>query len=168
MTGCPYESDTALLKAEEGEKLDRSLRGEWTAFYKDGSADEIIISKADKRIFYINHKSIDENGRPRKSYGKFRIYATEIGDELIVNAEKKKGGHFFAKYEFEDKMSFNLYYVKEEFVKANFKKYDDPSPEALREFLSENLKNEDMWEMAAQFINHESEFYKMHDLNRGF
>ena len=158
MMGCPYQSDVEINTYEESLKVDKDLIGNWVAFHDDGSKEELIIEKIAKSVLSVVHKEIDNKNRFKGS-NRVRAYATDINGFTIFNIETKDAKYLFLKYAWVSKNVFYMQAVSETYVTNNFTA-DSVTTENLREFFSEHVNKEEMYEDKLEFYKKGSPDYE--------
>jgi len=158
LTGCPYDSKVELNTYEESFKVEKEYFGNWTAFHEDGSKDELQVEKGMKTVYNVRHYPYDEKGK-KQEYNYYRAYMTEIGGVRIANVEKKDGTYNFYRYTLKNPNELVLESVKDDYMKANFVGYAEPTTEKLRAFIEENIKNEKMYDDPLRFVKEGSDEY---------
>ena len=157
-SGCPYESDIAIITPAEALKLDKELKGEWVAFHEDGAKEELNFIKIDKVIYQVTHKQFAPNNKLKGNF-KYQVYSADLDGAILFNIKNKDGKFMFSKYGWTGKNEFYLQGVNKKFVTTNFKT-DTVNTRNLREFLSENINDGKMYEEKLEFYRKYSPEYE--------
>jgi len=157
-TACPYESDIAITTSKSALKIEPSFKGEWVAYHEDGAKEELQIIKVDKTTYGVLHKHFAPKNKLKANY-KYTVHFTSINQTKILNIKNKAGKFLFSKYNWEGKNIFTLESINADFMNTNFKA-DTVSTVSLRNFLSENISNEKLYDEGLEFYRKYSPEYE--------
>ncbi|GAB4256367.1 MAG: hypothetical protein Kow0079_13450 [Vicingaceae bacterium] len=166
---CPYESPVELVTYEAADKIDKDLLGDWVTYHKDGSKEELTLTKATKTVYHVYH---DEYGpkNKKKASNYYRAYLTSINDIPIFNVESKDGKYYFFNYAWTGKNTFYIQAVNNDYVEENFK-VDSVTTANLKKFLEDNIQKAELFDEKIEFIRKnspEDELQKAYFRKSGF
>ena len=155
---CPYEGEVELNTYEEAVKVDKKLIDKWVSFNDDGGRQELTISKLTRSVLQVYHMEFSKGNKLASREG-YRVYASEVGEYDIFNIEKKDGKYLFSKYGWTGKNEFYVQFISEDYMEKNFK-VDSVTTENLRDFMTENVNIEAMYDEKLEFYRKHSPEYE--------
>lgn len=167
LTACPYQSTAPLGSSDNAEKYDKLLVGEWSCKNDDGTFIELVFSAESKKTLHTYLTNIDKSkAKSKPEY--FKTWATNIGNNLLFNAQSKDSLYTFFKVELAGNDKFYLTYVNEKFVKENFPQHENPDTENIHQFIEKNLSNESLFSNRFMFVRIGSSLHKLQQSKKGF